>query len=149
VRTLGTGSFGRVKYAKSKLDGNFYAVKFMKKAEIIKMKHVDHINAERDVMLRLDHPFVVNMRGAFKDDRYMYIVMECVGGGELFTHLRKAPKFTDEQSKFYAAQIACVFDYMHSKNIVHRDLVSICKTLSYLLETRKHPARSSRVRKVN
>ena len=48
--------------------------------------------------------------------------MECIGGGELFTHLRRERRFNDEQSKFYAAQIASVFQYMHSKNVVHRDL---------------------------
>jgi len=122
VRTLGTGSFGRVKFGKYKTDGQYYAVKFMKKHEIIKLKQVDHINGERSIMLQLNHPFIVNMKGSFKDDRYIYIVMEVVTGGELFTHLRKARKFTDEQAKFYGAQIACVFDYMHSKNIVHRDL---------------------------
>lgn len=73
-------------------------------------------------MKQLDHPFIVNMRGSFQDERYIYIVMECIGGGELFTHLRKARRFTDEQSKFYGAQIAAVFQYIHSKNIIHRDL---------------------------
>jgi len=48
--------------------------------------------------------------------------MECISGGELFTHLRRARKFTDEQSKFYAAQIAAAFAHMHNKNIIHRDL---------------------------
>ena len=73
-------------------------------------------------MMQLNHPFIVNMRGSFKDDRFIYLVMECVGGGELFTHLRKAMRFSDEQAKFYAAQIAAVFQYMHGKDIVHRDL---------------------------
>merc|ERR1719456_290189 len=62
------------------------------------------------------------MIGSFKDERYVYIVMECIGGGELFTHLRRARKFTDEQSKFYGAQTAAAFEHIHSKNIVHRDL---------------------------
>lgn len=57
--------------------------------------------------------------------------MECISGGELFTHLRRSRRFTDEQSKFYGAQIAQVFHYMHSKNIVHRDLkpenILICR----------------------
>jgi len=122
VRTLGTGSFGRVKYAKYKGDGQFYAVKFMKKHDIIKLKQVDHINAERNLMAQLQHPFIVNMKGSFKDERFVYLVMECISGGELFTHLRREKKFTDEQAKFYGATIAQCFDYMHSKNIVHRDL---------------------------
>jgi len=121
VRTLGVGSFGRVKYAKWK-DGNFYAVKFMKKHDIIKLKQVDHINGERNLMSKIQFPFIVCMLGSFKDERYVYIVMECVGGGELFTHLRRARKFTDEQSKFYGAQTGAAFEHIHSKNIVHRDL---------------------------
>jgi protein kinase A len=121
-RTLGVGSFGRVKHAKYKQDGRMYAVKFMKKHEIIKLKQVDHINNEKRLMAQIDYPFVVNMMGYTKDDRYVYIVMECISGGELFTHLRRARKFSDEQSKFYAAQVAGAFAHIHSKNIIHRDL---------------------------
>merc|ERR1719418_101395 len=60
--------------------------------------------------------------GYTKDERYVYIVMECIGGGELFVHLRRARKFSDEQSKFYAALTAAGFAHIHSKNIIHRDL---------------------------
>mmetsp|Transcript_36225 Transcript_36225/g.111498 ORF Transcript_36225/g.111498 Transcript_36225/m.111498 type:complete len:320 (+) Transcript_36225:128-1087(+) len=122
VRTLGCGSFGRVKYAKYKQNDKYYAVKFMKKQEIIKLKQVDHINNEKRLMAQIDYPFIVNMFGHAKDDRYVYIVMECIGGGELFVHLRRARKFTDEQSKFYAALTAAAFAHIHSKNIIHRDL---------------------------
>mmetsp|Transcript_54283 Transcript_54283/g.168042 ORF Transcript_54283/g.168042 Transcript_54283/m.168042 type:complete len:327 (+) Transcript_54283:128-1108(+) len=122
VRTLGCGSFGRVKYAKYKQNDKYYAVKFMKKQEIIKLKQVDHINNEKRLMAQIDYPFIVNMFGHAKDDRYVYIVMECIGGGELFVHLRRARKFSDEQSKFYAALTAAAFAHIHSKNIIHRDL---------------------------
>merc|ERR1711957_360273 len=121
-RTLGCGSFGRVKLATYKPDGKLYAVKFMKKHEIIKLKQVDHINNEKRLMAQINFPFVVNMMGYFRDPQFIYIVMECVFGGELFTHLRKARKFDDTQSKFYGAQIADAFKHIHSKNIIHRDL---------------------------
>jgi len=122
TRTLGCGSFGRVKYAKSFRDGKHYAVKFMKKREIMKLKQVDHINNEKRLMAQINYPFIVNMVGYTKDERYVYIIMECIGGGELFVHLRRARKFTDEQSKFYAALTAAAFAHIHSKNIIHRDL---------------------------
>jgi len=129
IRTLGAGSFGRVKFAKyigkghpRAKTGEFYAVKFMKKHEIIKLKQVDHINQERNLSMRLNYPFIVNMIDSFKDDRYVFIVMECITGGELFTHLRKSRKFDDDTSRFYASQIALAFNYCHSKNIIHRDL---------------------------
>merc|ERR1719490_377433 len=122
TRTLGCGSFGRVKYAKRHRDGKYYAVKFMKKREIMKLKQVDHINNEKRLMAQINYPFIVNMVGYTKDERYVYIVMECIGGGELFVHLRRARKFTDEQSKFYAALTAAGFAHIHHKNIIHRDL---------------------------
>jgi len=73
-------------------------------------------------MAQIDYPFIVNMIGYTKDDRYVYIIMECIGGGELFVHLRRARKFSDEQGKFYAALTAAGFAHIHSKNIIHRDL---------------------------
>ena len=131
VRTLGVGSFGRVKYGKYKGDGNNYAVKFMKKHEIIKLKQVDHINGERTLMAQVRHPYIVSMIGSFKDDRYVFIVMQVITGGEMFTHLRKARKFSDEVSKFYGLQVGSAFAFCHSKNIIHRDL----KPENLLLDT--------------
>jgi protein kinase A len=121
-RTLGCGSFGRVKLAKWKQDGRNYAMKFMKKQEIIKLKQVDHINTEKRLMAQIDYPFIVNMIGFAKDERFVYIAMECIGGGELFVHLRRARKFSDEQSNFYGALTAAGFAHIHGKNIIHRDL---------------------------
>jgi len=94
----------------------------MKKHEIIKLKQVDHINNEKRLMAQINFPFVVNMMGYLRDPQFIYIVMECIFGGELFTHLRKARKFDDTQSKFYGAQIADAFKHIHGKNIIHRDL---------------------------
>jgi len=122
LRTLGCGSFGRVKFARYIPDGRHYAVKFMKKHEIIKLKQVDHINSEKRLMAQIDYPFIVNLIGYSKDDYYVYIMMECVSGGELFTHLRRARKFADSQAMFYAAQTGAAFAHIHSKNIIHRDL---------------------------
>jgi len=109
-----------------------YAVKFMKKHEIIKLKQVDHINGERTLMQQVAHPYIVSMIGSFKDDRYVFIVMEVITGGEMFTHLRKARKFSDEVSKFYGLQVGSAFAFIHSKNIIHRDL----KPENLLLDTK-------------
>ncbi|CAK9034717.1 unnamed protein product [Durusdinium trenchii] len=91
-------------------------------AAIIKMKQVDHIMSEKQILAKLQHPFIVNMFGSFHDPRYIYMVLEYIVGGEFFTHLRKAGRFENEQSLFYAAQITCIFEYCHELNIVYRDL---------------------------
>jgi serine/threonine protein kinase len=121
-KTLGTGAFGRVKFVTYKATGKFYALKTLKKAAIIKMKQVDHIVSEKAILQTLKHPFIVNMYGSFHDSRYIYMVLEYIVGGEFFTHLRKAGRFENDQSCFYAAQIAAIFEYCHSLNIVYRDL---------------------------
>merc|ERR1711985_17388 len=121
-KTLGTGSFGRVRFVTYKANGNYYALKTLKKSAIIRLKQVDHITSEKNILVTLKHPFIVNMFGCFHDQRYLYLLLEYVVGGEFFTHLRKAGRFPDETSKFYAAQITAIFEYCHSKNIIYRDL---------------------------
>merc|ERR1711904_682131 len=78
--------------------------------------------SEKNILVSLKHPFIVNMFGCFRDQRYLYLLLEYVVGGEFFTHLRKAGRFPDETSKFYAAGITAIFEYCHSKNIIYRDL---------------------------
>merc|ERR1719262_308196 len=117
-KTLGTGSFGRVRFVTYKPTGNFYALKILKKSAIIRLKQVDHITSEKNILKTLKHPFIVNMFGTFHDARYLYLLLEYVVGGEFFTHLRKAGRFPDETSKFYASQITSIFEYCHGKNII-------------------------------
>eukprot|EP00416_Gambierdiscus_australes_P038958 CAMPEP_0171098982 /NCGR_PEP_ID=MMETSP0766_2-20121228/50035_1 /TAXON_ID=439317 /ORGANISM="Gambierdiscus australes, Strain CAWD 149" /LENGTH=325 /DNA_ID=CAMNT_0011558475 /DNA_START=53 /DNA_END=1030 /DNA_ORIENTATION=+ len=121
-KTLGTGAFGRVRFVTFKNTSQFYALKTLKKAAIIKMKQVDHIVSEKSILVTLKHPFIVNMYGSFHDSRYIHMLLEYIVGGEFFTHLRKAGRFDNDQSCFYAAQIASIFEYCHSRNIVYRDL---------------------------
>jgi len=121
-KTLGTGAFGRVRFVTYKPTGKFYALKTLKKAAIIKMKQVDHIMSEKAILENLKHPFIVNMYGSFHDQRYIYMLLEYIVGGEFFTHLRKAGRFENATACFYASQIASIFEYCHQKNIVYRDL---------------------------
>ncbi|CDJ36647.1 AGC kinase, putative [Eimeria mitis] len=128
-----SGSFGRVKcakYLKSRgvsLEDTTQvpprvAIKILKKASIIKLKHVDHILNEKAILLGLDHPLTVRCFGTFQDPRYLYLVMEFVQGGEFFTHLRKKKRFENDVAKFYASMIVDIFDYLHADNIIYRDL---------------------------
>lgn len=66
--------------------------------------------------------FLVSMEGIAQDERFLYIVMEYVSGGELFTYLRTVQNLKSEDAKFYAAQVTLMFAYLHSLNIVYRDL---------------------------
>eukprot|EP01061_Rhynchopus_euleeides_P011581 TRINITY_DN21139_c0_g1_i1.p1 TRINITY_DN21139_c0_g1~~TRINITY_DN21139_c0_g1_i1.p1 ORF type:complete len:324 (+),score=110.38 TRINITY_DN21139_c0_g1_i1:150-1121(+) len=130
--TLGTGTFGRVRLVKHTT--GFYAMKILKKQEIIRMKQVDHILAEAAVLSEVRFPFIVNLHKRFMDDNKLYFLLEYVPGGELFTHHRKAGKFPNDVSKFYAAEVLLSFDYLHSKDIVYRDL----KPENILLDLQGH-----------
>ena len=89
-RTLGTGSFGRVHLVKSKHNARFYAIKVLKKAQVVKMKQVEHTNDERKMLARVKHPFLITLWGTFNDSKNLYMVMDFVEGGELFSLLRKS-----------------------------------------------------------
>mmetsp|Transcript_17663 Transcript_17663/g.45414 ORF Transcript_17663/g.45414 Transcript_17663/m.45414 type:complete len:323 (+) Transcript_17663:75-1043(+) len=121
-KTLGTGSFGRVRFVVHKQNKQHYALKILKKSAIIRLKQVDHIASEKNILQELNHPFIVNMYATFHDQRYLYFLLEYVVGGEFFTHLRKAGRFDNDTSVFYASQITAIFEYLHSKNTIYRDL---------------------------
>lgn len=97
-RVLGTGSFGRVKLAKHKKDGKYCAIKILTKSEIIKLKQVDHIMNEIRILTLIEHPFLVGMDGFTQDEKFLYVCLELVNGGELFTYLRGVGKFPVEQA---------------------------------------------------
>lgn len=89
-RTLGTGSFGRVHLVQSKHNQRFYAVKVLKKAQVVRMKQVEHTNDERRMLQRCRHPFLITLWGTWSDSKNLYMVMDFIEGGELFSLLRKS-----------------------------------------------------------
>ena len=97
-RILGSGFFGRVKLAKNKSDEKFEAIKILKKGELTKLKQVDHIHNEIKILSLIDHPFLVRTDGFTQDQKFLYVVLELVNGGELFTYLRVVGKFPPEQA---------------------------------------------------
>ncbi|GAP87539.1 putative cAMP-dependent protein kinase catalytic subunit [Rosellinia necatrix] len=122
LRTLGTGSFGRVHLVQSKHNQRFYAVKVLKKAQVVKMKQVEHTNDERRMLGEVKHPFLITLWGTFQDARNLYMVMDFVEGGELFSLLRKSGRFPNPVAKFYAAEVTLALEYLHSRDIIYRDL---------------------------
>ncbi|CAF1469659.1 unnamed protein product [Adineta steineri] len=129
IRTLGRGSFGRVVLAllknenSNKTDGNkFYAIKVMDKRKLVRYKQIDHTLNERRVLYSLQHPNTVRYFFSFKDNSFIYLSLEYISGGDLFTYLRHTGKFNEKHVKFYAAQIFLVFEYLHHFDILYRDL---------------------------
>lgn len=121
--SLGEGAFGNVKVAWEKKDkSKKYALKCMKKKDIIDSKHVDHIHNEKVILEQISHPFIFDYYGFMQDRKFIYFLGEILRGGDLFTYHRKQGQFGFKQTQFYAAQICSIFEYLQSKDIVYRDL---------------------------
>lgn len=86
--------------AKNKKNGKFFALKMLKKAEIIRAQQIDHVYNENFVHSQISHPFIVNFEGLAQDTRYLYLVLELINGGELFTYLRSLEYLPTSQCRY-------------------------------------------------
>ena len=96
----------------------------MSKAKIIAKRSEDNIMSEKNILSRINHPFIVNMHFSFQDSDNLYLIMDYLSGGDLRYHLshRKASLFNENQTKFFLSNIIMALEYIHSKKIIHRDI---------------------------
>ncbi|EPR59439.1 AGC kinase [Toxoplasma gondii TgCatPRC2] len=135
--TVGTGSFGRVCIVDLRGAAGWYppmALKILSKHKIVKMKQVEHVKDEKRILSSIEHPFIVNLLAAFQDEKRLFILMEYVNGGELFSHLRRRNCIPTDQARLYAAEITLAFQYLHQRHIVYRDL----KPENLLIDSQGH-----------
>ncbi|CAO3627726.1 unnamed protein product [Cunninghamella echinulata] len=133
-QTLGTGAIGRVHLAESKFNKKHYAIKTLNKHEVVQKNQVDHTNNEFTILRDIAHPFLVTLWDAFQNDTHLFMVLDYEPGGELFTLLRKQKKFTEEATRFYAAEVILALEYLHENEIIYRDL----KPENILLDRKGH-----------
>lgn len=128
MRVIGKGAFGKVfqvrKKGKSGGGGGdgIFAMKVMRKDTIIKNNHVDYMRAERDILTKTAHPFIVQLRYSFQTKSKLYLILDFINGGHLFYHLYRQGIFSEDQARVYTAEIVCAVSHLHKNGIVHRDL---------------------------
>ncbi|PSC72692.1 AGC kinase [Micractinium conductrix] len=98
------------------------AIKALSKAHIVKNQQISHLRSERDILRLLDHPLVVRMHGCCQDEQCVHFVMEYVAGGEFFSHLKARGRLAEDAARLYAGEVLLMFEYLHSLDIVYRDL---------------------------
>ncbi|EGR30003.1 protein kinase domain protein [Ichthyophthirius multifiliis] len=122
IKVLGKGSYAKVVLVKKKDDGKIFAIKMLKKSYIELKKQVDHIKTERNILVSADHPFIIKLYYSFQNERKLFFVLDYCPGGELFNLLCKNRRLDEYSVKFYSAQIVLALEYLHTKNIIYRDL---------------------------
>ncbi|KDQ16230.1 hypothetical protein BOTBODRAFT_30951 [Botryobasidium botryosum FD-172 SS1] len=130
IKTLGTGTFGRVLLVQLRRTSSHYrsdslqhfAMKILRKTEVVRLRQIEHVTAERQILSRIQHPFIVDLYATFQDHLNVYMLLSYVPGGELFSHLRRAGRFTPDVTRFYLGGIVLALKYLHGYNIIYRDL---------------------------
>lgn len=123
VKVIGKGAFGEVRLVQKNDTGKIYAMKTLKKSEMMKKDQLAHVKAERDVLAESSHtPWVVQLFYSFQDPVFLYLIMEFLPGGDLMTMLIKYDTFTEEVTRFYMAECVQAIDAIHSLGYVHRDI---------------------------
>jgi len=137
LKLIGRGTFGRVFQVRKKDTKRIYAMKVLSKREIIAKKEVAHTIGERKILQRsLDSPFLVGLKFSFQTDADLYLVTDFKSGGELFWHLQKETRFSEERARFYIAELVLALEHLHKYDIVYRDL----KPENILLDATGHVA---------
>ena len=122
LRVIGVGAFGEVCLAKHVQSGSLYAMKILKKAEVLKRNQVAHVKAERDILAEADNEWVVKLFYSFQDKDNLYFVMEYVPGGDLMSLLIKFGVFSEDMARFYIAELVLAIESVHKMGFIHRDI---------------------------
>lgn len=122
MKPISRGAFGRVFLAKKRTTGDLFAIKVLKKADMIRKNAVESILAERDILISVRNPFVVRFFYSFTCSENLYLVMEYLNGGDLYSLLRNLGCLEEEVARVYIAEVVLALEYLHSLRVVHRDL---------------------------
>ncbi|KAK8946817.1 Serine/threonine-protein kinase AtPK2/AtPK19 [Platanthera zijinensis] len=122
IKPISRGAFGRVFLAKKRITGDLFAIKVLKKADMIRKNAVESILAERNILISARNPFVVRFYYSFTCRENLYLVMEYLNGGDLYSLLRNIGCLDEQMAQLYIAELVLALEYLHSLNVIHRDL---------------------------
>ncbi|KAH6678837.1 kinase-like domain-containing protein [Plectosphaerella plurivora] len=121
LRVVGRGAFGKVRIVERKDTNLSFALKYIRKDEVVRSESVRNIIRERRMLEHVNHPFICNLRYSFQDIEYMYLVVDLMSGGDLRFHISRKT-FTEEAVRFWISELGCALRYIHGQGIIHRDV---------------------------
>lgn len=122
MKVVGQGAFGKVYQVRKKGSSEIYAMKVMRKDKIMEKNHAEYMKAERDILTKIDHPFIVRLRYSFQTKYRLYLVLDFINGGHLFFQLYHHGLFREDLARLYTAEIVSAVSHLHANGIMHRDL---------------------------
>ncbi|CAL5207045.1 unnamed protein product [Lathyrus oleraceus] len=119
---IGKGAFGEVRVCREKTTNHVFAMKKLKKSEMLRRGQVEHVKAERNVLAEVDSNCIVKLYCSFQDDEYLYLIMEYLPGGDVMTLLMRKDILTEDEARFYVGETVLAIESIHKHNYIHRDI---------------------------
>ncbi|KAG8640207.1 hypothetical protein MANES_13G035900v8 [Manihot esculenta] len=119
---IGKGAFGEVRVCREKTTGHVYAMKKLKKSEMLRRGQVEHVRAERNLLAEVDSNCIVKLYCSFQDEEFLYLIMEYLPGGDMMTLLMRKDTLTEDEARFYVAETVLAIESIHKHNYIHRDI---------------------------
>ncbi|RVX19385.1 putative serine/threonine-protein kinase ndrB [Vitis vinifera] len=111
-----------VRVCREKTTGNVYAMKKLKKSEMLRRGQVEHVKAERNLLAEVDSNCIVKLYCSFQDDEFLYLIMEYLPGGDMMTLLMRKDTLTEDEARFYVGETVLAIESIHKHNYIHRDI---------------------------
>ncbi|KFD73134.1 hypothetical protein M514_04855 [Trichuris suis] len=122
IKTIGIGAFGEVALVRKKDTETLFAMKVLRKFDVIKKNQAAHVKAERDILSEADNEWVVKLYYSFQDKDCLFFIMEYIPGGDMMALLIKKGLFEEQLAKFYIAELVCAIHSVHKLGFIHRDI---------------------------
>ncbi|XP_068641054.1 uncharacterized protein [Aristolochia californica] len=122
LTVIGKGAFGEVRLCRAKNSGQVFAMKKLKKSEMLSRGQVEHVRSERNLLVEVDSRCIVKLFYSFQDSEYLYLIMEYLPGGDFMTLLMREDILSEDVARFYIAESILAIHSIHQHNYVHRDI---------------------------
>ncbi|XP_047327411.1 serine/threonine-protein kinase tricornered [Impatiens glandulifera] len=122
LTVIGKGAFGEVRLCRAKNTGEIYALKKLKKSEMLSRGQVEHVRSERNLLVEVDSRCIVKLFYSFQDSDFLYLIMEYLPGGDIMNLLMREDILSEDVARFYIAESILAIHSIHQHNYVHRDI---------------------------